>query len=70
MRQNWYFLFSEICVLKKRYIKFFGTRQECVMKQSSWHHLEKLIVAVLPEQDFEKQGFLELGYKELDIEKE
>lgn len=68
MRQNWYFIFSESSVFRKRYIKFFGTREECVVNQNFWH-LDNLVIAVLAEKDFEREGFIEKGYEELNIEK-
>lgn len=66
-KQNWYFVFGESTVFKKRYIKFFGTREECVMNQIYWH-LDSLVNAVLPEKDFLKGNYLEDGYKEIEVE--
>jgi hypothetical protein len=69
MRQNWYFIFSESSVFRKRYIKFYGTREECAVKQKNWH-LERFVNEVLSEQDFKVSRFFTEEYKELDIESE
>lgn len=69
MRQNWYFIFSENSVFRRRYIKFFGTHEECIINQKFWH-LDGFVSAVLAEKDFVNSEFFTRGYKELDIEKE
>jgi hypothetical protein len=67
LQQNWYFVFGENSVFKKRYIKFFGTREECVRNLIFWH-LGGLVNLVLPERDFLKSGYLDDGYKEIEVE--
>lgn len=68
MKQNWYFIFSESSVFKKRYIKFFGTREDCVRNQLFWK-LDNFVTAILAEKDFvNNESFAK--YKELNIEKE
>ena len=69
MKQNWYFIFSESSVFRKRYIKFYGTREECVIKQRAWH-LERFVNAILAEPDFKESNFFTDRYKELDIEED
>ena len=67
MKQNWYFIFSENSVFRKRYIRFFGTREQCVMNQTFWH-LDGFVTAVLSENDFDSSSYNADGYKELDVE--
>lgn len=67
MKQNWYFIFSEGSVFRKRYIKFFGTREQCARNQNFWH-LDGFVAAVLSERDFDKDAYDSEGYKELDID--
>lgn len=69
MNQSWFFVFSECSIFRKRYIKFVGTREDCAAKLKYWR-LEGVVNAILSEPDFKKAGFLEKGFKELDVEKE
>ncbi len=66
MKQSWYFVFSETSIFKKRYIKFYGTRDEGAAKLKSWR-LEGFVNAVLAETDFETSS-LYGKYKELNVE--
>lgn len=67
MSQNWYFVFSESSVFRNRYIKFYGTRDDCVRSQLFWG-LDHFVIAILAEKDFvNNKSFAK--YKELNIEK-
>ena len=67
MKQDWYLVFSETGVFKKRYIKLHDTSDGCrrFMLESG---LNGLITAVIAERDFAASDFVGRGYKEIDIE--
>lgn len=63
----WHILFGETSAFRKRYIRFEGTRDECSRQMSFWR-FGSLVSAVMSEKDFLAGGYLEKGYKEIEIE--
>lgn len=67
--QNWCFIFSEMSIFKKRYVRIFGTVLDSRNVFLSYH-LQDLVTAVIPEKEFIASKYKERGFKEIDIEQD